>query len=140
MTSVQSLDPALPEARSSPGPPSYFGTRLLSLVTGSLTLSSIFLHLMSDWSAGCFSFLCECMLNRFTRVRPFSTPQTVAHRAPLSMGFSRQDTGVGCHALLQGIFPTQGSNPYLFCLRPQQEGSSPLGPPGKPSPQLSSLC
>ena len=25
-----------------------------------------------------------------------------------------KDTGVGCHALLQGIFPTQGSNPRLF--------------------------
>ena len=24
-----------------------------------------------------------------------------------------KDTGVGCHALLQGIFPTQGSNPSL---------------------------
>ena len=27
-------------------------------------------------------------------------PWTVAHQAPLSMGFSRQNTGVGCHALL----------------------------------------
>ena len=26
---------------------------------------------------------------------------------------SGQNTGVGCHALLQGIFPTQGSNPGL---------------------------
>ena len=25
-------------------------------------------------------------------------------------------TGVGCHALLQGIFTTQGSNPGLLCL------------------------
>ena len=24
-----------------------------------------------------------------------------------------KNTGVGCHALLQGIFPTQGSNPCL---------------------------
>ena len=23
---------------------------------------------------------------------------------------------VGCHFLLQGIFPTQGSNPHLLCL------------------------
>ena len=38
----------------------------------------------------------------------------VAHPAPLSMGFSRQPTGAGCHALLQGIFPTQGSNPHLL--------------------------
>ena len=26
---------------------------------------------------------------------------------------SGKNTGVGCHALLQGIFPTQGSNPCL---------------------------
>ena len=42
------------------------------------------------------------------------TPWTVAHQAPLSMGFPRdfpgKNTGVCSHALLQGIFPTQGSN------------------------------
>ena len=27
------------------------------------------------------------------------------------MGFSKQNTGVGCHALLQGNFPIQGSEP-----------------------------
>ena len=42
---------------------------------------------------------------------------TVAHQAPLSMWDSPgQNAGVGCHALLQGIFPTQGSNlGLLFC-------------------------
>ena len=30
--------------------------------------------------------------------------------------FAGKDTGVGCHFLLQGIFPTQGSNPCLLCL------------------------
>ena len=44
----------------------------------------------------------------------FVTPWTVARQAPLSLGFSRKKTGVGCHALLQGIFPTQGLNLYLF--------------------------
>ena len=29
---------------------------------------------------------------------------------------SGSNTGVGCHALLQGIFPTQGSNLSLLCL------------------------
>ena len=28
-----------------------------------------------------------------------------------------QNTGVGCHSLLQGIFPTQGSNPDLVHCR-----------------------
>ena len=33
---------------------------------------------------------------------------------PLSMGFfPGKNTGVGCHFLLQGIFPTLGSNPGL---------------------------
>ena len=48
------------------------------------------------------------------------------------MGFFRQDTEVGCHALLQGIFPTQGQNSHLKHLH-WQVGSLPLVPPGKPS-------
>ena len=31
--------------------------------------------------------------------------------------FPDKDTGVGCHFLLQGIFPTQGSNPGLLHCR-----------------------
>ena len=48
-----------------------------------------------------------------SRVRLFATPWTVAYEAPPSMGFSRQEYWSGCHFLLQGIFPTQGSNPGL---------------------------
>ena len=47
-----------------------------------------------------------------------------------------KNTGVGCHALLQGILPTQGSNPCLICLLHWQEGSLPLAPPGKPYHQV----
>jgi len=43
-----------------------------------------------------------------------------------------KDTGVGCHALLQGIFPTQGLNLLLLHLQHWQAGSLPLVPPGKP--------
>ena len=46
-------------------------------------------------------------------VQLFVTPWTVAYQTPPSMGFSRQDTGVGCHSLLQEIFPIQGLNPGL---------------------------
>ena len=48
--------------------------------------------------------LCVCMLSSFSRVQLFGTPETVAHQAPLSMGFSRQEYWSGCHSLLQGIF------------------------------------
>ena len=37
----------------------------------------------------------------------FVTPWTVAHQAPLSMGFLKQECWSGCHLLLQGIFLTQ---------------------------------
>ena len=37
-------------------------------------------------------------------------PMDCKHQAPLSMGFSSKNTGVGCHFLLQEIFPTQGLN------------------------------
>ena len=49
-----------------------------------------------------------------------------------------KDTGVGCHFHIQGIFPTQGSNPHLLCLLHWQVGSLPLVPPGKPPVQLHS--
>ena len=46
-----------------------------------------------------------------------------------------KNTGVGCHALLQGIFPTQESNPGLKPRYPAlQGGSLPFEPPGKPMP------
>ena len=46
-----------------------------------------------------------------------ATPWTGARQAPLSMGSPGQDAGVGCHFLLQGIFPTQRSNPGLLHCR-----------------------
>ena len=50
----------------------------------------------------------KCYL--FNLVQLFVTPWTVACQASLCMGFSRKNTGVGCHFLLQQIFPTQGVN------------------------------
>ena len=46
----------------------------------------------------------------------FTTPWTVAYQTPLSMDSAGKDTGMKCHFLLQGIFPTQGSNLCLLCL------------------------
>ena len=58
-----------------------------------------------------------------------ATPWTVDCQAPLSMDFPGNNTEVGCHALLQEIFLTQGSNLCLLCLLHWQTGSL---PPGKP--------
>ena len=41
-------------------------------------------------------------------------PWTVAHQAPLSMQFFRQEYWSGSHSLLQGIFPIQGLNLSLL--------------------------
>ena len=46
-------------------------------------------------------------------VRLFVTPWTVAYEAPRPWDFPGKSAGVDCHFLLQGIFPTQGSNPGL---------------------------
>ena len=64
----------------------------------------------------------------FSRVQLFATPWTVAFQALLSIGLSRQYTGVDCHFLLQGIFPTQGLNPGLSHCR---QDTLPSQPPGK---------
>jgi len=45
------------------------------------------------------------------------------------MGFSRQETGVGCHFLLQGIFLTRESKPCSLCLL--LSGFFTTEPPGK---------
>ena len=57
-------------------------------------------------------------------VRPKSLPSSLTLR-PYGLQPARllcpwhspgKNTGTGCHALLQGIFPTQGSNPHLLHL------------------------
>ena len=55
-----------------------------------------------------------CILSH---VRVFATTWTVPCQAPLIMGFSRQEYWNGLPFLLQGIFPTQGSNPGLLHCR-----------------------
>ena len=80
----------------------------------------------------CCCCCCCCYCWRFSRVRLYVNPGTVALQAPLSLRFSRQEYWSRLHALLQGIFLTQGSNPHLLCLLHWQAGSLPLAPPGKP--------
>ena len=63
-----------------------------------------------------------CVLSHFSRVWLCATLRTVAHQAPLSIGFSGKDYWSGCHARLQGIFPTQGSNLCLLRLPALADG------------------
>ena len=58
------------------------------------------------------SSVCVCVrVELLSCVRLFAIPWTVACQSLLLHPWdSPGKTGVGCHALLQGIFPTQGSN------------------------------
>ena len=56
-------------------------------------------------------------------------PMDCTCQDPCPWNFPDENTGAGCHFLLQGIFQTQGS--YLRLLH-WQVGSLPLAPPGKP--------
>ena len=54
---------------------------------------------------------------------------TIALQAPRSWDSASKNAGVSCHALLQGIFSTQGSNPHFLCVLHWQTGSLPPTPP-----------
>ena len=60
--------------------------------------------------------LAPCVLSHFSCVQLLVTPWTVARQAPQTTGFSRQETGMGGHDLLQGILPIQGLNLHLLHL------------------------
>ena len=50
------------------------------------------------------------IVQSFSRVQLFATPWTVAHQVLCPWGSPGKNTAVGCHFLLQGIFPTPGLN------------------------------
>ena len=76
---------------------------------------------------------CYCTVRKFNLfydpMDSSSPGSSVAHQAPL--GFPRQDSGVGCHFPLSGIFPPQGSN---LCLLNWQVDSLTLSQQGNPGP------
>ena len=71
------------------------------------------------------------MLGSFSQVWLFATLWTVWTRLLCPLDSPGKNTGVGCHGLLQGIFPTQGLNLHLLCFLHWQVGSFPLVLPGK---------
>ena len=52
-----------------------------------------------------------CVLSHFSRFQLFVTPWTVAHQAPLFMGFSRQEYWNGLPCLPPGNLPDSGIKP-----------------------------
>ena len=65
-----------------------------------------------------------CVVSCFRHVQLFTTPWPTSLLCPWDSPGKK--TVMGCHTLLQGIFPTQGSNLRPFCLLYWQAGSLPL--------------
>ena len=61
-----------------------------------------------------------------SHVQLFATLQAVASRLLCPWDSPGKNTGVGCHFLLQGIFPNKELNPCLLCLLHWQADSLPL--------------
>ena len=74
-----------------------------------------------------------CMLSVSNSLRPHGLQPT---SLLCSWNFPGKRTGVGCHFLIQGIFPTQGSNPHLLLW---QAGSVPLSHQGSPRRDLETI-
>ena len=74
--------------------------------------------------------VCVCV-QLLSRVQLSAISWAIAGQTPLSVGFPRQEYGVGCHFLLQGIFPTQELNLELLVW---QVDSLPLSHQGDPPP------
>ena len=84
--------------------------QLYSLLAGASEYlkKNVWISISYLWNGGyLFIFLLSC-------VWLFATPWSVARQTAVSIEFSRQDTGLGCHFLLQWIFPTQGLNSHLL--------------------------
>ena len=76
-----------------------------------------------------YVYRCVCVLSR---LQLFETPWTTALQAPRPWNSPGKNTGVGCHSLLQRIFPTQGSHLCLLNLLHWQGDSLSLAVPRKP--------
>ena len=126
---IEPVSPALEDGSVTIGPP---GQSLLCLFK---TPGG---HCLSSWSSllQLRLFVPIFVLSCFSCVRLFEIPWTAVHQAPLSTEFSRQEHWRGCHALLQGIFPTQGLNLRLLCFLHWQVSSLPLAPSGKPCARI----
>ena len=72
-----------------------------------------------------------CVLSHFSRVQICNTMDYSPPGSSVHGDSPGKNAGLGCHDLLQWIFPTQELNLCLLCLLHCQAGSLPLAPPVK---------
>ena len=76
--------------------------------------------------SGVDTYTCVCVLSRVQCFEALWSPPGSCIKGDFS-----RNTGVGGHALLPGILPTQGSNRRLLCLLSWQAGPLPTETPEK---------
>ena len=91
-------------------------TKVIYVGGEEMSLQKVFpKDLKRDIETNCYSSIthaCVCVLSHFPL---FATLCTIAPRILCPWVSPGNNTGVDCHALLQGSFLTQGSNPCLLC-------------------------
>ena len=103
-----------------------------SLLVGSVVKSSEIQGMLEHFPlGGIVPGSCLCVLSRFIVSNSLGLHVLYLTRLLCPWDSPGKNTRVGCCALLQGIFPTRGSNPSLRHLL-WQAGSLPLVLPGKP--------
>ena len=114
----------------------YIWSYLIPVIFGPLLLLTLYLRGNGSSNRTCnFYKVCECVHAKLlqsclTLCDPMDCSPPGKNMGGKNTG---KNTGVGCHALLQEIFPTQGLNFHLLCLLCKQAGSLPLAPPGSPT-------
>ena len=92
-----------------------------------LSLFSLFYFCLFSWllenSLAAYLLRAYCVLRRFSRVRLPTTPWTVAHQAPLSMGLSRQESWNELPFLPPGDLPNTGIEPESSAFPARQTDS-----------------
>ena len=73
--------------------------------------------------------VCVRMLSRFSHVQPFPALWTVAHQAPLSVGFSRQEYWSGSPFSSSEYLPDPGIEPPSPALQVDSLLAEPSGKP-----------
>ena len=94
---------------------SSFLSQCFLFVIPSLVLLLFNSSILQGFSKSLLQVLCCAVLSCFSRVWLFATHESTRLLCPQDS--PGNNTGVGCHALLQGIVPTLESNPYLLHCR-----------------------
>ena len=106
-------------------------SRLAWLANGTLISELCQMEVTQSCPTCCNPMYCivKVKVKSLSRVRPFATPWTIAHQAPPSMGFSRQEYWSGLP------FPSPGNlpNPGIELRSPALQADALTSkPPGKP--------